>query len=193
MKYAHGGTGGAGAGVREPLTHSRANTADDDHLAQYQFQQSQGHGAQAYNSRASPLPFNQRGSVIPLDSFEDNANAGGGHGIGSYGHSALGDMGEGSGGAPPAFTPGLFKDPIFEKGVALNLAAAAASSNNVGLSSGAGAGGVGPGGLYGSSPITYSPATPSTAHAYTPGSGVGGGPGSMERQGLIGHARQGTE
>ena len=76
------------------------------------------------------------------------------------------EMSEGGAhGAPPAFTPGLFKDPIFEKGVALNLAAAS---------------GAGPGGPYGGSPVTYSPATPSTAHA------------GMERQGLI-HNRQGTE
>lgn len=36
---------------------------------------------------------------------------------------ALQDHGEEADGeAPPAFTPGLFKDPIFEKGVAMSLA-----------------------------------------------------------------------
>jgi len=44
----------------------------------------------------------------------------------------------------PTFTPGLFKDPIFEKGAALNIA------SNAGYSGATG------------SPITYSPATPST-------------------------------
>jgi len=44
----------------------------------------------------------------------------------------------------PTFTPGLFKDPIFEKGAALNIASHAGYSGATG------------------SPITYSPATPST-------------------------------
>jgi hypothetical protein len=44
----------------------------------------------------------------------------------------------------PTFTPGLFKDPIFEKGAALNIASNAGYSGSTG------------------SPITYSPATPST-------------------------------
>ncbi|CAG7853719.1 SubName: Full=Uncharacterized protein {ECO:0000313/EMBL:CCA70005.1} [Serendipita indica DSM 11827] len=56
----------------------------------------------------------------------------------------------------PAFTPGLFKDPIFEKGVALNLAAAAAAAP----SSSSGGHGIAGGGA-GGSPVTYSPATPS--------------------------------
>jgi hypothetical protein len=64
------------------------------------------------------------------------------------------------GDAPPAFTTGLFKDPIFEKGVALNLAGAA---------SGAGVGGPGSASPTGpnplsQTPVTYSPATPSTFH-----------------------------
>lgn len=131
------------ASAREPLrTHSRANTAEEEGHAAL-MSKAMGHGYAPH-----------RGSVVRVDSPD---NGGG-----------VGDIEMGEGGsleAPPAFTPGLFKDPIFEKGVALNLAAA---SN------------AGPGGPYGASPVTYSPATPSTAHA------------GMERQGLI-HGRQGTE
>lgn len=47
----------------------------------------------------------------------------------------------------PGFTPGLFKDPIFEKGAALNIA------SHAGYPGGASA-----------SPVTYSPATPSTTY-----------------------------
>jgi hypothetical protein len=101
----------------------------------------------------------QRHSTIRLDS------PGNGEDTGDI------EMTEG-GSDPPPFTPGLFKDPIFEKGVALNLAAAAAAA-----SSGSG------GGPYGGSPIAYSPGTPSTqAHVATQYS---------ERHGLI-HGRQDT-
>jgi len=105
----------------------------------------------------------QRHSTIRLDSPGDE----------------VGDIEMTEGGTnPPPFTPGLFKDPIFEKGVALNLAAAAAAS-----ASGGGGGSPGVAGQYGGSPITYSPATPSTqAHVATQYS---------ERHGLI-HGRQDT-
>ncbi|PVG00845.1 hypothetical protein CPB86DRAFT_782067 [Serendipita vermifera] len=90
---------------------------------------------------------NLRGSVIRLDGTDNSHDGtGGGGGTSGAGHTSAGMSGSTErDGAPPAFTPGLFKDPIFEKGVALNLA---------GMSGGGPASG---------SPVTYSPATPSSA------------------------------
>lgn len=65
---------------------------------------------------------------IPLADVEGSAAAGGVRGMRSIDNRpasyALQDHGEeaADGEAPPAFTPGLFKDPIFEKGVAMSLA-----------------------------------------------------------------------
>ncbi|KIM32099.1 hypothetical protein M408DRAFT_213659 [Serendipita vermifera MAFF 305830] len=146
--------------TREPLrSHSRANTGDEEGLMGMPL------GPHSYGPH--------RGSVVRSDSPDLNNNN-------HYGGGDI-EMSEGGpNGAPPAFTPGLFKDPIFEKGVALNLAAAAAASNSGHAGGASGGLGAGPGGPYGGSPVTYSPATPSTAHA------------GMERQGLI-QSRQGTE
>ena len=65
---------------------------------------------------------------IPLGDVEGGAAAAGVRGMRSIDNRpasyALQDNGEeaADGEAPPAFTPGLFKDPIFEKGVAMSLA-----------------------------------------------------------------------
>jgi hypothetical protein len=136
---------------------------------------------------------NTTGAREPLRSHSRANTAEEGHGLykrhstirldspGNSGDDA-GDIEMTEGGSnPPPFTPGLFKDPIFEKGVALNLAAAAAATSGSGD-------GPAVGGLYGASPITYSPAayspaTPSTqAHIATQYS---------EKHGLI-HGRQDT-
>lgn len=153
MKYSQVNAGS----MREPVkAHSRANTGDEE----MNTHQAQG----GYQGGAVGMGAGyKRHSVIRLDSI------GSGEEVGDI------EMHEG-GTNPPPFTPGLFKDPIFEKGVALNLAAA----------SGAGPGSYGSsgvGGTYGGSPLTYSPATPSTqAHIATQYS---------ERHGLI-HGRQET-
>jgi hypothetical protein len=102
----------------------------------------------AEDEEAGRSRTNLRSSVIKLDGTDASheggtGSAGGGHNMATSGGMIIGGSTERDG-APPAFSPGLFKDPIFEKGVALNLA---------GMSGGGAASG---------SPITYSPATPSS-------------------------------
>ena len=147
MKYAP--VNATGAAMRDShRAHSRANTADEEGNMALM------HGHASYGGRSS---------AIRLDSP-------GGGGAGGLGGDEPGEyeMRE-SEASPPPFTRGLFKDPIFEKGVALNLAAAANAS--------------GPGsGSYANSPIAHSPATPSTLAAQTQ---------YGERHGLI-HGRQDT-
>ncbi|KAG8801859.1 hypothetical protein FRC16_010927 [Serendipita sp. 398] len=146
----------------------------------------------AYHPREDESRNNPRGSVIRFNSGASEMDRLDPEGTGAYGPAASGNAammgssrglmsgGSGEDEAPPAFTPGLFKDPVFEKGVALNLAAANASSPSLPqppLSGGSGMGvgvhvglGGGPGAFgYGgsASPSTYSPATPSVNHSTT--------------------------
>ncbi|KAG8809510.1 hypothetical protein FRC17_003407, partial [Serendipita sp. 399] len=102
--------------------------------------------------------YNPRGSVIRLDSGGSEMERLDPEGI--VGTSrAVGGEEE----ATPAYTPGLFKDPVFEKGVALNLAASASVPSGINHIPGGGGGAAAFG--YGGtgSPMTYSPATPSVS------------------------------
>ena len=145
MKYAQGNTD-TRKSATTPLTHGYHNSSVEENLPMRTVGQNNGGGGYSQNARASIIRLDKDTGTNELDRVPMPVSRDIHH------DDEL-----------PAFTPGLFKDPIFEKGVALNLAAAAVTSSSSGGHSYSthsfGAPG-GTGGIAGS-PMTYSPATPS--------------------------------